>query len=287
MWSILFCIALLFSLYSVVLALISSLLINSFCIMCITVYGICFLLMYFTWLTRSRFDRDSFFQALGSDVRFLMARSKTAGAFAVLYLLAAGITWSAYPVYWYFEPPPLTVDIPTGVTEDGHPWIGSENAELVITEFADYLCFQCNKMHYFLRKLMVQHPGKVKIIHRHFPMDNKVNPMLNHPVHVGAGMLALFAIYASDQGKFWQMNDHLFSTARSVESIDVPALARTVGLDPAGLAGALKDPNVWKQLRVDLTEGFKQGVTGTPSYLIDGRLYHGQIPPEIISRIIH
>ena len=178
------------------------------------------------------------------------------------------------------------MDIPTGVTAEGHPWIGSEDAEVVITEFADYLCFQCNKMHYYLRKLMVDHPGKIKIIHRHFPMDSKVNPMLSHPVHRGAGTLSLWAIYAGKQGRFWQMNDYLFSTARTVKQLEVPALAREVGLDPEGLAGALKDPAVWRILREDLTAGFKLGVTGTPSYLIDGRLYHGQIPAKVLSRII-
>ena len=204
------------------------------------------------------------------------------------FIATVMVIWIFFPVYWYFEPPALSDNIPTGMTEDGHPWIGDDNAELVITEFTDYLCFQCNKMHYYLRKLMVKYPGKIKIVHRHFPMDNQVNPLVKQPLHVGGGALAMFAIYAGTRGErtFWQMNDLLFSVARTTEKIDIEYLAEAVGLEPGGLAGSLKNPDIWNRLKKDLTDGFKNGVDGTPTFIIEGKPYKGQIPPEIISRLI-
>jgi len=285
-WSLLFCVALGFSLYSIVLALISTWLIQSFCIMCIVLYGINFLLLYFTWLTRKRFDSDSFGRALVKDARFLSGKRKSAVIAAVPFLAAVLLTWSFYPNYWFFEPPPIRADLPHGTTADGHPWIGSETAELVITEFADYLCFQCNKMHYYLRSLMIRYPGKLKLIHRHFPMDPRVNPLLKQEVHEGSGVLAVFALYAASQGKFWQMSDHLFATARSAGSIDVAALADAVGLDAKELQNSLKDPVLWQKLQSDLTEGFQFGVSGTPTFVVNGHLYEGHLPPEIITQII-
>jgi protein-disulfide isomerase/uncharacterized membrane protein len=286
-WPLLSCVALGFSLYSIVLAMISTWWIESFCILCIVLYGINFLLLYFTWLTRKRFDPDSFFRALQQDLRYGKENRKTVGAVAVAFLACVGLTWSFFPVYWSFEPPAIRTELPHGVTDDGHPWIGAEDAELVITEFTDYLCFQCNKMHYYLRNLMVRYPGKLKIIHRHFPMDQQVNPLLQQPVHVGSGMLALFALYAASQDKFWQMSDHLFATARFTGSVRVAALAETVGLDPTGLKDAMNDPVLWKKLRADMTDGFKLGVSGTPTFVVNGRLFEGYLPPEIISRIIN
>ncbi len=286
MWPLLFAVALIFSLYSIALALISSLLIHSFCIMCIVSYGINFLLLFYTWLIRRRFCSGGIIIGLQEDVRFLWLRRKLVAGVVAPVFAGVILIWIFLPVYWYFEPPPLSATIPTGVTEDGHPWIGAENADLVITEFADYMCFQCNKMHYYLRKLMVRYPGKIKIVHRHFPMDHQVNPIVKQPVHVGAGALAMFAIYAGTKDKFWQMNDLLFATARKVETIDVNALADAVGLDTAELARSVKNPEIWNTLKSDLVEGFKHGVTGTPAFIIDGQTYNGQIPPEIITRII-
>ena len=286
MWPLLFAVALVFSLYSIGLALISTFLINSFCVMCFVSYAISFLLLFYTWLISKRFHSGGLFRGLKEDIRFLMQRKKLVAGLMTPVFAGVVLIWIFFPVYWYSDPPPLHASIPTGITADGHPWIGAKNADLVITEFADYLCFQCNKMHYYLRKLMVRFPGKIKIVHRHFPMDHKVNPIVKHPVHVGSGVLAMFAIYAGTKDRFWQMNDLLFANARKAETLNVSALAEAVGLDPAELARSVKKPEIWDKLRKDLAEGFKLGVTGTPTFIIDGQTYTGQIPREIITRII-
>jgi hypothetical protein len=54
-----------------------------------------------------------------------------------------------FPAYWQMTPPVLSTNIPTGVTEEGHPWIGAENPELVIVEFSDYRCFNVKKCIFF------------------------------------------------------------------------------------------------------------------------------------------
>ena len=285
MWSILFALALLLALCSIVLATVSTFLIHSFCIMCIVSYGINFFLVFYTWLIRRRFSDETLRSGMRNDLRYAAPHRKLLLAAAAALAAALVVWWSAMPVYWYFTPPALAAEIPTGVTADGHPWIGAAKADLVITEFADYMCFQCNKMHYYLRKLMVRYPGKIKLVHRHFPMDEKVNPLLQSPVHVGSGALSILAIHAGRKGRFWQMNDLLFSIAREVDQIDTGTLADAVGLDAADLSQALGDPKNWKHLQDDLTAGFKLGVTGTPTFVIDGRVYHAKIPPEILSRI--
>ena len=191
-----------------------------------------------------------------------------------------------FPVYWSFEPPQLTANTPFGVTTDGHPWVGAENPEFVIIEFADYLCFQCNKMHFYLRQLLVNHPGKIRIVHRHFPMDHTVNPLLKKPVHIGSGVLAKLAIYAGTQDKFWQMSDLLFSIARQMPRIDINLLAQKTGLDAGALSRAVSDANIRSKLNKDIIDGLKMGVRGTPSYVINGALYRGQIPAEVVSKIL-
>ena len=224
-WPLLFVLSLFFSLVSIIFALISTFYIESLCIMCIVSYAISFLLLYYTWLVRNRFYGGRILRGLRDDLQFLWRQKVLSTAVFAPFVTIVLLILIFFPVYWSFEPPQLTANTPFGVTADGHPWVGAENPEIVITEFADYLCFQCNKMHFYLRQLLVDHPGKIRIVHRHFPMDHTVNPLLKKPIHIGSGTLAKLAIYAGTQDKFWQMSDLLFGIARQMHEIDAMTIA--------------------------------------------------------------
>ena len=285
LWSILLVISLIYSLYSIILAVISHVYINSYCIMCILVYAINFLLVYFCWLIRRRFDSQPFTVSFRKDLKFLWQyRLKAASVFVPL-LAGSLFLWAVFPAYWNFQPSVLAASPSTGLTVEGHPWIGAEDPELVITEFTDYLCFQCSKMNYYIRKLMARYPGKIRVVHRHFPMDHTVNPTVGRPVHTGAGALALLAIHAETEGKFWLANDYLFANARINDRVDLQAMADAIGLDFAKLSRAPGAEKYRLKLQKDIADGLKLGVSGTPTYIINGRLYDGQIPSDILSRI--
>ena len=285
-WAMLVVVALLYSGYSVVLAVISHFYINSYCIMCIVSYGINFLLLFLSWLVWRRFEVGRLMISLRQDLTFLRQKSRFSTAVFLPFCAGVMILWLSIPAYWSLKPEAIAADVATGQTDDGHPWIGSENPALVITEFADYLCFQCNKMHFYLRRLASRYPGKIKIIHRHFPMDHAVNPIVQKPLHQGSGILALLAIYAGTEDRFWQMNDYLFATARSEAKIDLRTVADAVGMDYNKLAQSIRMPRIRQQLHADIIDALKLGITGTPAFLIDGRLYTAQIPPEVLTRVI-
>jgi protein-disulfide isomerase len=173
------------------------------------------------------------------------------------------------------------------MTEDGHPWIGAENPELTIIEFTDYQCFQCKKMHFFLRSLIENHPDKIRLVHRHFPMDHKFNStIVPEPFHEGSGEMALLAIYAAAKGKFWEMNDLLFELGTQGKDISINFLARKTGLDPRKLSMARYSRKARRWLTADIWKGMKLRILGTPGYLINGQVYQGYIPPEIIRKAI-
>jgi len=286
-WTILLLLSLGFSLYSIVLAVITTFYIHSYCIMCILSYGINFFLLYYLWLMRKRFRCESIFKALRQDFDFLGTKKIQVGTIFLPFLIVVGLTTLFFPHYWDTIPTEGSVSLLTGVTEDGHPWIGARSPELVITEYADYLCFQCKKMHYYLRKLITKNPDKIRLVHRHFPMDHEYNFIVKHPFHVGSGKMALFAIHAAAKGKFWQMNDILFGIAGKAQEIDVKDLATQAVLDYPALLGSLNDPKSRQQLKVDIWQGMKLRMTGTPSFLIDGKVYQGQIPPEIFKKVLN
>ena len=286
-WTLLFLMSIGFSLYSVILAMITTIYIHSYCVMCILSYGINFFLVYYLWLVRRRFGCEGIIKAFGQDLVFLWAQKVRVASVFLPFLIATGPTMLFFPNYWTFKPPPPSATTSTGTTEEGHPWIGANSPELVITEYADYLCFQCKKMHYYLRELIAKHPEKIRLVHRHFPMDHEYNFIVKHPFHVGSGKMALLAVHAAAEGKFWQMNDVLFGMAGETHKIDIQEIATRTGLDYPKLLSSANDSKALHQLKVDIWQGMKLRMTGTPSFLIDDKVYQGQIPPEILKKVLN
>jgi protein-disulfide isomerase/uncharacterized membrane protein len=292
MWPLIFTISLVFSVISIVFAVISTRYIRSYCIMCILSYGINFLLLFYSWLITRRFgEKEGTVEGFRQDIKFVFDKRRLSFFLFAPYAVLVISAFVYFPAYWNLSPPPLSANIPKGMTEDGHPWIGgsgtggSENPELVITEFTDYLCFQCRKMHFFLRRFVEKNPEKIRLIHRHYPMDHRYNPLVKEPFHTGSGDMSLLSIYAAKEGKFWEMNDILFDTDISGEEINIRELAEKTGLDADKLAASIFDNNIRRNLWLDIRDGLKAGITGTPAYMINGKLYLGEIPADILKKV--
>lgn len=286
-WSVLFILSFAYSLYSLFLAYISLFNIQAYCFMCIVSYGVNFVLMYFTWMVRKRFDNTGILRGLKDDIKYIWERKLFFMPIVIGFVLGSFLMTTLMPNYWDMKPPEISRSISKGITEDGHPWIGAKKPEIEIIELTDYMCFQCKKMHFYLRQIVEKNPDKIRLIHRHFPMDHRVNPIVKNPIHVGTGGLSIFAIYAASKGKFWIMNDILFSIDRESRKIDINKLARLSGLNVKELKSSIYDPKNKYYLDKDILFGIKNGVVGTPSYIINGKVYKGQIPPDILSRLLN
>ena len=281
-WALLFLLSLLFTLCSIILAVISSYYIRSYCIMCLVSYAVNLLLLFYTRMIRSRFSSQSMVGALKQDLHFLVDRRIYCISVFTPFLLCFILVKIFLPVYWSFQQPVLSAQISSGTTIDGHPWIGAKDPRLVITEYTDYQCFQCKKMHFFLRRLIAENPDKIRLVHRHFPMDHEFNPIVKIPFHVGAGKMALLAISAAAHDKFWQINDALFAAAGQGRNLNIKKLAQKAGMDYRQLARALTDPDCRRRLQNDIISGLQLQITGTPAFVIDQKVYLAQIPPQII-----
>ena len=104
LWTLSQAVALAFSLVGIAFAAVSSLMIKSYCIVCIATYAVNFALLFVTWIIRRRFRAGSFFPELAGDIRFLWA--KRAAAAPLLAALAVGLTATgiAFPAYWKIRP---------------------------------------------------------------------------------------------------------------------------------------------------------------------------------------
>ena len=285
LWAILFIVALLFSIYSIVLAYISTFIIHSYCLMCVVSYGINFLLLYYTWLVRKRFKIICLSKGIKMDVLFIWEKKK---AFLPVFLPFLGLLillLAFFPSYWIYAPPVRATEITTGTTVEGYPWIGAIDPELTIFEFADYQCFQCKKMHFYLRQLVSQYPDKLRLVHRHFPMDHIYNPIVKEPFHIGSGKMALLSLYAAERNKFWKINDLLFNIDIQRGHFNIREIAKTAEFDVIDFAGSVNNPILQRRLRVEIKDGIKLGLTGTPGYVINGKVYIGHLPADIMNAV--
>lgn len=287
LWSLLIATSCCFTVYSLILAYISRYYIKSYCIMCIVSYGINFLLLYSSWLVRRRFSDTRFVNDFKKDIHFLQKiKKKCIYAFTPLFIIT-GLLLLFFPNYWNFEYPDISSDIKTGITEDQSPWIGAENPELVITEFTDYMCFQCRKSHFYLRKIISQYPDKIRLVHKHFPMDQMLNPIVtDSSFHAGAGKLAIASAYAALEGRFWQMNDLLYDLPKGIKTVDIKDLAQKSGVQVRGLAFAPEIKALRYKVKYDVAKGIRLGITGTPSYVVNGKVYQGRIPVKVIKNAL-
>jgi len=286
LWSVLLVLGLIYSIAALVFAYISTVKIHAYCILCILSYLISFGLLFYSWIIWRRFGQGSFFTSFIRSFHIIFSLLRLRIFIIIFVILVLGLK-TLIPHYWDYEVPFNSNMVQTGITGDGHPWIGAPKPEITIEEFTDYQCFQCYKMHFMLRKLITQFPDKIRLVHRHYPIDNEVNQhVAPQPFHVGSGRLALLAIAAGQQGKFWQMNDLLYSELRNKRTtFDLKSFAEKTGTDFQQLVADIQSQNTLKILENDIKAGLRHKISGTPTYVIDDTVYEGSIPSEIIKKI--
>lgn len=256
--------------------------IHAYCIFCIICYLSFFIITFYSFIIIRRFEIPLTFRTRANPAASLVRSSVS--RYALIILVAAFLmTRLTLPHYWEMKLAPPGANVATGMTADGHPWIGARHPKITITEFSDYLCFQCYKMHRILRRLVELHPKMIRIVHYQYPLDSRYNPVLvKESFHVGAGKLALLAIRAAELGKFWQVNDAMFQIGRKKGVLDIRKLAAHVHIKASILASAFYDRKCLNALRRDVNRGLKLGITATPSFLIDGKVYTGTIPAALL-----
>jgi len=268
-------------LISAVLAVISYCVICSFCLLCSLTYAVNLALLAF--FVRETFALRPKLAAARAELLQLVKKSWPVFAACVLLVIALMI---AYPKYWQHKIAPES-SLRQGVTADGSHWLGAAEPGLTIIEYSDYRCPHCQRGHAAMRELLALNPDKLRVVHRHFPLDNACNSLLDAPFHVGACLLAEAAQCAGAQGRFWEMNDLLYQADQlSGASWEerVRAAARTLGLDPERFRQCLDSKEGSGAVKRDIAEGLKLGISGTPAFLVDGRVYSGKVPDQVLTR---
>jgi uncharacterized membrane protein/protein-disulfide isomerase len=151
--------------------------------------------------------------------------------------------------------------------------------QITIVEYSDYECPYCALAHEQTRALLAARPD-IRIIHRQFPLDATCNPALKRTLHPEACSWARAGICGEEQGKSRAMDEALFANQK--DRLPVQAVAERAGLDLARFQACLSAPETERRLSEDIAAARRQGIAGTPAYVIGGETYLGRLPESIV-----
>jgi len=100
---------------------------------------------------------------------------------------------------------------------------------------------------------------------------------------------ALAARAAQEQGKFWEYHDLLYENQASPGAFSeesLIALAREAGLDVGEFESSIASGEHRRVVMEDFTEGQRSGITGTPTFVINGQTLVGAQPLEVFEEAI-
>jgi protein-disulfide isomerase len=151
----------------------------------------------------------------------------------------------------------------TGITATDSPLRGSPMAQVTIYEFSDFQCPHCKMAAPYLKKVVEESNGKVKLVFKQYPLSG-------HPKSREA---AKAAVAAQRQGKFWEMHDLLFKNQDELQRANFDEYAKKLGLDVAKFKADMAAAETEKKVEADLAEGRAAGVDSTPSIFVNDRRY--------------
>jgi protein-disulfide isomerase len=141
--------------------------------------------------------------------------------------------------------------------------MGNANAPVTLAEFSDFECPSCAYARPLLEEFAKKNTDKVRFCYLPYPL----------PMHPNAVPAAQAAMWARDQGKFWEMHDALFANQANLTPAALPAIADKVGLPGAKLQEVLKAGTYKEELARFQSMGRAANITGTPSIFFNGRPY--------------
>ena len=193
-----------------------------------------------------------------------MTDTKIAIAVGLLALASFGGVF-AYQVLTKDEPSAASVRDAV-VRADSHRLGTADDGKVTLVEFLDFECESCGAAYPFVEQLRERYEGRVTFVARYFPV----------PSHRNAQNAAHAVESAARQGKFEEMYQRMFETQSEWgEQQDSRAplfrtFAEELGLDMDKYDKDVKSPSVAQRVQKDFEDGKAAGVTGTPTFFLNG-----------------
>jgi protein-disulfide isomerase len=184
-------------------------------------------------------------------------------------ILAGGIALFAS------QPKPLDPSQPidsTALVREGSRMTGAKDAKVTVVEFGDFQCPACATAAPIVKQVLAvyQSNPQFNFVFRNFPL----------PQHDNAEIAAEAAEAAGEQGKYWEMYDLLYQRQAQWQGESDPlntfaGYATELGLNADSFRQSVADRKYSAVIDADSDDGDKAGVSGTPTFFLNGEKLDG------------
>jgi protein-disulfide isomerase len=173
-----------------------------------------------------------------------------------------------------------------GIASERFAALGDPNAPITIVEYSDYGCPFCRRYTTETFPILQEQyidTGKVFYVYKDLPIVD------NHPQ---AALAAEAAECAGEQGQYWPMHEQLFAQPEAWDTTADEARASferyagELGMNGVDLLACLDQGRYRDEVQADSNEAREFGLSGTPSFVINGKLLVGAYPTEDFVRIV-
>mgnify|MGYP001171163801 CR=1 FL=1 len=178
-------------------------------------------------------------------------------------------------------PPPEKKEVPP--PEADNAFKGGKDAKVVIQLWSDYQCPFCKRVEPTVTEIEKEYGTKVKIVWRDLPLPF-------HQEAPGAAQAAREAYAQKGNAGFWKFHGKLFEASGSPDGLKRPGLdkiAEELGLDMAKFKDAMDSGKHKARVEKDAEVANKAGVSGTPSFVINGYYISGAQPISAFKKVIN
>ncbi len=143
---------------------------------------------------------------------------------------------------------------------------GAHDALVTLVEYGDFECSYCGQAEPVIRELLASFGDELRYVWRHLPLND---------VHTSAQLSAEASEAASAQGKFWEFYVALLAHQEALTPTELQRYARELGLDAERFWEELRHHEHATRVAEDVSSADASGVSGTPTFFINGRRHHG------------
>ena len=150
---------------------------------------------------------------------------------------------------------------------------GPDKAPVTLVEYGDFECPYCGQAEPVIRELLADY-GDLRYVWRHLPLTD---------VHPHATLAAEGSEAAAQQGKFWAMHDQLLDHQGALTAKDLVRYAADSGLNADRFLRDLRAGTGDAKIAADVDSADLSGVSGTPTFFINGRRHYGAYDIDTLS----
>ncbi|MFG1627514.1 Na+/H+ antiporter NhaA [Kribbella sp. NPDC049227] len=201
-------------------------------------------------------------------------------------VVASVLTWLVFRTAKLLSPPKKAlallgdaeqlVDLIDPVDPERDHIRGPQDASVTLVEYGDFECPYCGMAEPIVRDLLLD--DDLRYVWRHLPLSD---------VHARAQIAAEVSEAAAAQGAFWEMHDLLLANQDKLQPADMIGYATQLGLDTDRLHDEVKRHVAAARVAQDVESADLSGVSGTPTFFINGQRHYGAYDVETLKAAIH